>query len=110
MEIIKDIIENYWFQMVVTFGFALFITAKLMPLIIKFSSKLDLVDKPNERKVHIAPIPNLGGIGIFLGYMVATIGWMVYYGGTMEYALILYGLMILFVMGIIDSTAACWFD
>ncbi len=103
MDIIKDIIGNYWLQMVVTFGFALFITAKLMPLIIEFSNKLDLVDKPNERKVHVAAIPNLGGIGIFIGYMVATIGWMVYYGGTMEYALILYGLMILFVMGIIDD-------
>ena len=87
----------------ITFAFAFFITAKLMPLIIEFSGKLDLVDKPNERKVHVAPIPNLGGIGIFIGYMVATIGWMVYYGGSIEAAFILYGLMILFVMGIIDD-------
>jgi len=108
VETIINIIENDWLQMGFTFAFALFITAKLMPIIIDFSGKLDLVDKPNERKVHVAPIPNLGGIGIFIGYMVATIGWMVYYGGSMkggsmEAAFILYGLMILFVMGIIDD-------
>jgi len=103
VDIFWNIIENDWLQMGLTFAFAFFITAKLMPLIIDFSGKLDLVDKPNERKVHVAPIPNLGGIGIFLGYMVATIGWMVYYGGSIEAAFILYGLMILFVMGIIDD-------
>jgi len=103
VETIINIIENDWLQMGFTFAFALFITAKLMPIIIDFSGKLDLVDKPNERKVHVAPIPNLGGIGIFFGYMVATIGWVVYYGGSMEAAFILYGLMILFVMGIIDD-------
>ncbi len=108
VDIILNIIENDWLQMGFTFAFALFITAKLMPIIIDFSGKLDLVDKPNERKVHVAPIPNLGGIGIFIGYMVATIGWMVYYadsmeGGSMQAAFILYGLMILFVMGIIDD-------
>jgi len=108
VDIVKDILINDWFQMIVTFGLAFFITAKLMPLIIKFSNKLELVDKPNERKVHAAAIPNLGGIGIFFGYIVATVGWMVYYGGSksigsMEAALILYGLMVLFVMGIIDD-------
>ncbi|MFK5855811.1 MAG: MraY family glycosyltransferase [Bacteroidota bacterium] len=103
MEVFLAIIDNDWIQMSVTFALALYITAKLMPVIIDFSGKLNLVDKPNERKVHDAPIPNLGGIGIFFGYMVATIGWMVYYGGSMEAAFILYGLMILFVMGIIDD-------
>jgi UDP-N-acetylmuramyl pentapeptide phosphotransferase/UDP-N-acetylglucosamine-1-phosphate transferase len=103
VEVLLSIIKNDWLQMGFTFVFALFITAKLMPLIIEFSGKLDLVDKPNERKVHAAPIPNLGGIGIFLGYMVATIGWMVYYGGSIEAAFILYGIMTLFVMGIIDD-------
>lgn len=103
IEIVNDIIRNDWLQMAITFAVALFISAKMMPLIIKFSNKLNLVDKPNERKVHKAPIPNLGGIGMFLGYMVATIGWMVYYGGTMQAAFILYGIMILFVMGIIDD-------
>ena len=98
-----EIIENDWLQMAATFLLALFVTVKLIPLIIDISSKLSLYDKPNERKVHAVPIPNLGGIGIFLGYMVGTIGWMVYYGGTVEAAFILYGLIILFVMGIIDD-------
>ena len=103
MDILSNIIGNDWLQMGLTFAFAFYITAKLMPIIIDFSGKLELYDKPNERKVHAVPIPNLGGIGIFFGYMVATIGWMVYYGGSMEAAFILYGLMILFVMGIIDD-------
>jgi UDP-N-acetylmuramyl pentapeptide phosphotransferase/UDP-N-acetylglucosamine-1-phosphate transferase len=76
-------------------------------LIIQLSKKLGLTDKPNERKVHVNPIPNLGGIAIFLGFFISTLGWLIAYGSVegINYAVIvtIYGLIVLFVMGIIDD-------
>lgn len=111
MESIKEILflflSNDIVQLLVTFLFAGFITSKLIPLIIRLSKKLELTDKPNERKVHVNPIPNLGGIAIFLGFFLSTLGWLIAYGSVegINFTIIvtIYGLIVLFVMGIIDD-------
>lgn len=43
-----------------------------MPTIIKLAVKKHLFDVPDARKTHKVPIPSLGGIGIFIGFWVAT--------------------------------------
>lgn len=44
------------------------------PLSIKLAYKLDIIDKPrDDRRMHNRPIPRFGGMGIFLGSMVAMI-------------------------------------
>jgi UDP-GlcNAc:undecaprenyl-phosphate/decaprenyl-phosphate GlcNAc-1-phosphate transferase len=43
------------------------------PLFIKWSPGLGLVDKPNERKLHIKPVPAIGGMVIVLSLMIAVI-------------------------------------
>lgn len=102
-----ELIKNDYLQLVLTFIFAAFISAKLIPIIIEYSKKLNLVDKPNERKVHVSPIPNLGGIAVFLGFFLSTLVWVMAYTGSeglnFQMILIIYGLIILFVMGIIDD-------
>lgn len=35
--------------------------------------KLKAVDLPNERKMHVEPVPRLGGVGIWLGFMAAIL-------------------------------------
>jgi UDP-GlcNAc:undecaprenyl-phosphate/decaprenyl-phosphate GlcNAc-1-phosphate transferase len=75
----------------------------LIPLIIQASFKFNLVDKPDERKVHKNPIPRLGGIGIFastfLGIAVSGLGlhaivmWPVFFTS----------MAILFLIGIWDD-------
>lgn len=42
-----------------------------MPIIIKLAIKKELVAKPNHRTSHKGRIPNLGGVGIFLGFISA---------------------------------------
>ena len=49
------------------------ITAAIMPLVIKFAYKLGAVDQPDNRKVHKKPMPRLGGLAIYLAFMVAMI-------------------------------------
>jgi len=107
IEFTLQILKNDYLQLIFTFAFGTFIAVKLIPLIIDFSKKLDLVDRPDERKVHVNPIPNLGGIAIFIGFFISTLGWMIAYGGAgginMEIILVIYGLLVLFVMGMIDD-------
>ena len=42
----------------------------LVPLIKKLSYKFLLLDKPNFRKIHDKPIPNSGGISIFISFLI----------------------------------------
>ena len=45
-------------------------TYLLVPLIKKLSYKFLLLDKPNFRKIHDKPIPNSGGISIFISFLI----------------------------------------
>jgi UDP-GlcNAc:undecaprenyl-phosphate GlcNAc-1-phosphate transferase len=51
--------------------FAFAFTYFLVPYFRKAASYLQLVDKPNYRKVHATPIPLVGGIAVFFGIMLA---------------------------------------
>ena len=42
----------------------------IMPFVIYFAKKNNLVDKPNERKIHHGPIARLGGIAIWSSAML----------------------------------------
>lgn len=51
------------------------IVAIITPLIKRIAIHIGAMDIPNERKVHSKPIPRLGGLGIFLGFLV---GYMLF--------------------------------
>jgi len=50
---------------------AFFITFAAIPVIIQVADAKKLFDVPDERKVHLSPIPSLGGLGIFAGLILA---------------------------------------
>lgn len=54
-------------------GLAFLITFFAIPVIIQIAKNKKLFDEPDERKVHKAVIPTLGGLGIFAGFIVATL-------------------------------------
>lgn len=54
-------------------GLAFLITYFSIPVIIEVSKNKKLFDVPDERKVHHAVVPTLGGLGIFAGFIVATL-------------------------------------
>ncbi len=41
------------------------------PLLVKFALWKNIVDKPNARRLNRVPVPVLGGVGVFLGLIVA---------------------------------------
>lgn len=58
---------------IIVFVVALSITAFSTPWIRKIAIGAGFVDAPNGRKVHTAPMPLLGGIGIFAGAVLAVV-------------------------------------
>lgn len=56
----------YIIGFIVSLGLALGLT----PLVKKFAIKVGAVDVPNARKVHTRIMPRLGGLGIFLSFVI----------------------------------------
>jgi UDP-GlcNAc:undecaprenyl-phosphate GlcNAc-1-phosphate transferase len=54
-------------------GLAFLITFFSIPVIIEVAKSKKLFDEPDERKVHKEVIPTLGGLGIFAGFIVASL-------------------------------------
>ncbi len=80
----------------ITFTFVTFIT----PLIKKIAFHVGAVDIPNSRKVHQKPMPRLGGLGIFFGFLL---GYMLFgtHSDTMNSILI--GSFIIVITGMVDD-------
>ena len=55
------------------FAVALIVSLVLMPAVILLANKTGAMDEPNARKVHKKPIPRIGGLGIYAGFMAAII-------------------------------------
>jgi UDP-GlcNAc:undecaprenyl-phosphate/decaprenyl-phosphate GlcNAc-1-phosphate transferase len=51
------------------------ITIVLIPLFSTLAMRYQLVDIPNERKVHLSPIPRVGGIAMAMGAFLPIIYW-----------------------------------
>ena len=55
------------------FFVALIVSLLIMPAVILLAEKTGAMDAPNARKVHKKPIPRIGGLGIYIAFMVAII-------------------------------------
>lgn len=53
--------------------FALFFSLASMPFIIHISHKFSWYDRPAKRKIHKELIPRLGGVGIFLAFLLSIV-------------------------------------
>ena len=58
------------------------------------------MDMPNKRKVHTKPMPRLGGLGIYAGFLL---GYMLFSEHTYMMNSILIGSFILIITGMIDD-------
>ena len=53
---------------VLAFMIALGMALILTPAVIAFARQTGALDKPDARKVHVRPIPRIGGIGIYAAF------------------------------------------
>ncbi len=79
---------------------ALFITMVLIPLLVKASVPLKLIDLPDERKIHLDGIPRVGGIAMVLGLFVTVLVWSQIDKFVISY---LFGVGILLIFGAADD-------
>lgn len=81
--------------------FITFITSIiLVPIIKKVAVHINAIDMPNERKVHKKPMPRLGGLAIFLSFLL---GYILFGEVTNQMISILIGGFILIILGICDD-------
>src|SRR4051794_31849232 len=52
------------------------LTMLLVPFSIKLANRVGAIDRPNERSLHDAPIPRLGGLAILAGVLAAGPLWL----------------------------------
>lgn len=83
-------------------GLAFLITFFSIPVIIEVAKEKKFFDEPDERKVHKAVIPTLGGLGIFAGFIIATlIGVPPATADVLQYFMA--AIMLIFFLGIKDD-------
>ncbi len=76
------------------------VVALIMPVIKKLAEHVDAMDIPNERKVHKKPIPRLGGLGVYIGFLV---GYMLFGEATPIMNSILIGSFFIILTGVVDD-------
>ncbi len=91
-----------WLLAVMGFILAFFITCMAIPSIVSVADLKGLCDEPNHRTSHNHAIPTLGGIAIFVGFVVSTV---VFAGHVFHSDLnyIIAGLLIIFIIGVKDD-------
>ncbi|BBU38268.1 MAG: undecaprenyl-phosphate alpha-N-acetylglucosaminyl 1-phosphate transferase [Bacillaceae bacterium] len=76
------------------------VSVLITPIIKKFAFKIGAVDKPNNRKVHSKLMPRIGGLGIFMSFLV---GFLLLRPENQYSIPILIGSFIIVITGIIDD-------
>src|SRR5580692_10401115 len=86
----------------IAFGVALFGSLGLTAPVRQFALRAGLVDHPGPRKVHLKPIPLLGGIAIYLGFAAAIL--LTQHGVMKQQTVaILSGATLLAIVGFLDD-------
>lgn len=83
---------------------ALVISFLATPVVKTFAYKVGAIDVPKDgRRMHKVPIPRLGGLAIFIGFMVSI---LLFVRITSEMKSILLGAVIIVVLGVVDDIMA----
>ena len=83
---------------------ALVVSFLMTPVVKSFAYKVGAIDVPKDnRRMHKKPIPRLGGLAIFFGFMVSI---LLFVNITREMRGILLGAAIIVVLGVVDDIMA----
>ena len=98
------------FSLILVGIFSFLITYFLTPFVRDFAIKNRLLDIPNPRKDHKYPIVRLGGIAIFIGFIISILSFLIiskYSGASIFeeklFFLIIFGSICFFLMGLAED-------
>lgn len=89
-------------QILTSFISSFFITYFAIPSIIKVANIRKIFDEPDERKLHTATIPALGGVAIFSGVLFSILFWSEDIAFE-QLRWIILSLLIIFLLGLKDD-------
>ncbi|WP_440133398.1 glycosyltransferase family 4 protein [Chitinophaga sancti] len=95
--------KNLIIELFPTLVLSLISVSVCFPVMIKLSSKLGLVDRPNDRKVHYKPIPAIGGLVITMSLIPVLIYNPALPALLKEHKVIAISMLILMVTGLLDD-------
>ncbi len=90
------------FDVLLSIAISFTITFLAIPVIITVAERKKLFDIPDERKIHIDPIPSLGGLGIFAGFILACL-ISIQFQGALEFQYFLAAAFVIFFLGLKDD-------
>ena len=76
------------------------VVALLMPIVKRTAVHIGAMDIPNERKVHKKPIPRLGGLGIYIGFLL---GYILFGFESVQMNSVLIGSFVVVLLGVVDD-------
>lgn len=89
------------------FLIALFVALIATPAVIVLAAKTGAMDAPDARKVHKGPMPRIGGLAIYCGFMAAILAMLNFAELTQEIANGVIGLLLggtlIVIIGLIDD-------
>ena len=83
---------------VLALAVALIVSFLMTPVVKTFAYKVGAIDVPkDDRRMHKVPVPRLGGLAIFIGFMVSI---FIFVPITPEMRSILLGAVVIVVLGL----------
>ena len=90
-----------WIKMLLAFAMSLLVAYVMTPPVKRFAEKVGAIDVPRDnRRVHDHPIPRMGGLAIFIGFMLSLIFFVPM---STKVTGLLVGSVIIAVMGGVDD-------
>ena len=90
-----------WMKLVSVIIVAFLISIATTPIVKAFATKVGAMDVPRDaRRVHDHPIPRMGGLAIFLGFLLSV---LLFVDITKEVRGILLGLILIVATGVLDD-------
>ncbi len=87
-------------EVILIVGILALFVGLVMPTVKKIAVYIGALDIPDKRKVHSVPIPRLGGLGIYAGFLV---GYMLFGHESIQMNSVLIGSFIIVLTGMIDD-------
>lgn len=76
------------------------LSACATPLVKKLAFRLNAVDQPSARRINTVPMPRMGGLAIYIGFVAAT---LIFTSPSEQMTGILLGSVVIVILGVFDD-------
>ena len=91
---------DLWIKLILASLVAYLICFAVTPAVKRFAEMIGAVDQPSERRVNKVPVPRMGGLAIFLGFVLTA---LLFVPLSTQVTGILLGAVVIAVMGAVDD-------